>query len=792
MSVLNRKLERDLFASKGVLAAIVAIIMVGISCFVGMTSMYFNLEGSRRSYYAQCRMADFSVELKKLPLIELDRIAALPGITELRPRITFQVTADLQNVLKPIAGQAISLPDRPAPVINNIMLRRGTYFSEERKEEVIINDAFARAHKLRPGDSLHLLLNNRRQELLIVGTAISSEYVYIIGPGSFIPDPETYGIFYLKQSFAEEVFDFEGAANQIVGLLSPDVREQPDRLLDEIERRLDAYGVFSTTPRRDQPSHLFLTSEIDGLRVQATIVPAIFLGVAALILNVLMMRIAEQQRTIVGTLKALGYTNRQLFSHFIKFGLAIGTVGGLLGIVGGYAIAGAITSLYVQYYEFPRLINQPYWAIIAGGLGIAVLFSVLGTLRGIRMILKLAPAEAMRSKPPAKGHRTLVERFRPLWTRLDFRWQMVLRGVFRQRMRTLVGVLASAAGASLLLVTFHLRDAVHEMIEFQFDKILLSDFDMSFKDERNIGALYEAQRLPGVDFVEPMFSVGCTFRHGLHEKQGGITGLLPHSRLTIPRQQSGERIAIPETGLVMTRRLADLLEVEVGQAVTVEPVDGRKTPFQMPVMQIVDSYLGMSAYADLYTLNKLVGESDALTALQLKVQPGREAEQKFYREIKRLPVVQSITPVRTNRKTLENLVEKQMRISIGVMMLFAGLIFFGSILNASLISLAERKQEIATFRVLGYTSGEVGSIFLRESLCINITGSLLGLGIGYWLSWQIGKLWNTDIFRMPFIIEWHSWLMPVLAGIGFTLLAHIPVYRSIRKMNVPQSLNVKE
>jgi putative ABC transport system permease protein len=355
-----------------------------------------------------------------------------------------------------------------------------------------------------------------------------------------------------------------------------------------------------------------------------------------------------------------------------------------------------------------------------------------------------------------------------------------------------VGVLASAAGASLLLVTFHLRDAVYEMIHFQFDKVLLSDFDLSFKDERDIGALYEAQRLPGVDFVEPQFAVGCTFRHGLHEKQGGITGLLPHSRLTIPRQENGERIPIPETGLVLTRRLADILEVQVGQAVTIEPVDGRKTAFQMPVMQIVDSYLGMSAYADMHALNKLVGESDTITTLQLKVQPGREAERRLYQEIKRLPVVQSITPVRGNRETLEELIQKQMWITISVMMLFAGLIFFGSILNAALISLAERRQEIATFRVFGYTPGEVGSIFLRESLCINVTGSLLGLGIGYWLSWQIGRLWNTDIFRMPFVIEWQSWLYPVLAGIGFTLLAHIPVYRTIRTMNVPQSLNVKE
>lgn len=792
MSVLNRKLRRELFKSKGVLAAIIAIIAVGICCFVGMTSLYFNLQESRRSYYAQCRMADFSVELKKLPDGELERIAALPGISELHPRIQFHVTADLEHVLEPAQGLAISLPDEREPVINNILIRRGGYFSPERREEVIVNDAFARAHNLKPGDTLHLLLNNRRQELTIVGTAIGAEFVYIVSPGSFVPDPKRYGVFYLKQSYAEEVFDFEGASNQIVGLLNPDVRERPDRLLDEIERRLEDYGVVSTTPRRDQPSHLFLMSEIDGLRINATVLPGIFLGVAAMILNVLMMRVAEQQRTVVGTLKALGYSNSQLFSHFVKFGLAIGVLGGLLGALFGFYLAGEITKIYVQYYEFPRLINRPNWAILAAGMLISILFAVLGTLRGIRRILKLAPAEAMRPKPPAKGHRTLLERVRPFWNLLDFRWQMVFRGIFRQRTRTLVGILAACAGASLLLVTFHMRDSVYEMIDFQFSKVLMSDYDIGFKDERDIGALYEAKRLPGVDFVEPQFQVGCTFRNGPREKQGGITGLLPNARLTIPREADGRRIAIPETGLVLTRRLAELLDVHVGQSLSIEPVDGRKTPFQMPVMRIVDSYLGIAAYADLHALNRLVGESDTITTLQLKIQPGREAERQFYQEIKRLPVVQSVTPVRGNWKMLEKLVADQMWISISIIMVFAGLIFFGSVLNASLISLAEREQEIATFRVLGYTPREVGSIFLRESLLVNVLGSLLGLQAGYWLSLQIGKLWNTDLFRMPFVIHWHSWIWPVLAGVGFTLLAHIPVQRAIRRMNISESLNVRE
>ena len=133
-----------------------------------------------------------------------------------------------------------------------------------------------------------------------------------------------------------------------------------------------------------------------------------------------------------------------------------------------------------------------------------------------------------------------------------------------------------------------------------------------------------------------------------------------------------------------------------------------------------------------------------------------------------------------------------MLISNFVTILFAGLTFFGSVLNASLISLAERQTEIATLRVLGYTSREVGVLFLRESLCLNLLGSLFGLPLGYVLSLQIGKLVDTEIFRLPMVIQPLSWSLPVLLGLMFTLLAHWPVQRAIDKMDWLAALNVKE
>ena len=202
---------------------------------------------------------------------------------------------------------------------------------DRRDNEVILNDAFARANKIYPGMWIHLLLNNRRQELFVVGTAISSEFTYLVGPGSFVPDAKRLGVFYLKQTFAEEVFDFQGACNQVLGRLAPQVRDRPEEVLRRAEILLDSYGVLAAVPLKDQPSNRFLSNEIMGLRAFGVINPAIFLAVAALVLNVLMSRLAEQQRVVVGTLKALGYSRGAIFWHFLKFGLAVGAFSGVTG-----------------------------------------------------------------------------------------------------------------------------------------------------------------------------------------------------------------------------------------------------------------------------------------------------------------------------------------------------------------------------------------------------------------------------------------------------------------------------
>ncbi|HUT95747.1 MAG TPA: ABC transporter permease [Thermoguttaceae bacterium] len=792
MSVLDRKLLRELRASWLLLTAIISIIAVGVACYVSMGAAYHNLTEAKRRYYRQCRMADFWVDLKKVPLAELDALAELPGVAAIRPRIGFYATVDLEHVTKPLNGMVLSLPARREAVINDVVLRRGGYFTDRRENEVIVNEAFAARHGLKPGDWIRLVLNNRRQELFIVGTAISSEFVYLLQPGSLAPDAEHFGVFYLKQTYAEDVFDFDGAANQIVGRLDPQVRPDPTELLAGAERLLSPYGVFSTTPLGDQVSNKFLSQEIEGLKVFAVIMPCIFLAVAAMVLNVLLRRLAEQQRTVVGTLKALGYSDRQVFVHFLKFGLAVGLAGGLVGCGAGHWLAEGLTYMYRQVYEFPELVNRFYPELLLIAVGISLGCAVLGSLQGTRAVLRLKPAEAMRPKPPKKGGAVLLERVGWFWSRLSSGWRMVVRGVIRSRMRTIAGVFAAAMGSAILVNGFMMMDAARYLVDYQFKWILRSDVDLALKDERTEDALREAARLPGVDWAEPILNVSCTFQNGPFRRKGAITGIAPDARLTVPRDLEAAPIPVPSTGLVMSRKLAEVLHLKRGDLVTVRPTKGLRRERQVPVLQISDSFFGMAVYADIHYLSRLVHEELALSGVQLTTDRNPAHIDALYRELKRMPALQGVSARRDMIANLEKILVEQMGILITAFVLFAGVVFFGSILNASLISLSERQREVATLRVLGYGPWQVGSLLLRESMIVTLVGTFLGMPIGYGLSVLTAMAYDTELFRFPVIATPGTWIWTLALAVLFGLSAHAVVQIVVHRMDWLEALQAKE
>jgi putative ABC transport system permease protein len=423
---------------------------------------------------------------------------------------------------------------------------------------------------------------------------------------------------------------------------------------------------------------------------------------------------------------------------------------------------------------------------------IAVGFSVLGALRGVKAVIRLSPAEAMHPSPPACGGTILLEKWTWFWKKLDFRWQMALRGLFRNKGRTIIGVCASMLGGAILLLAMGLSDSMTYMIVFQFGKILKCDYTMSFRSDVDGGALYEAERLPGVTYVEPQLNVSCNFQNGNHVKKGGITGIIHDAKLTVPCSSDGKPVRVPPVGLLMTKRLAEKLHLGPGDTVRVIPVKGNRTPKYVKIAGIIDTTFGLAVYADYKYLNFLVGEEAAINELQMNARQTPEQKREFFKQVKKYPELSSIGIIPLQKKNIiEDFVAKMKGFTY-VMIIFAGVIFFGSILNSALVSLAERQREIATFRVLGYQPLEVGEIFLRETMLVNMIGALLGLPLGYYMLWGMCLQFQNDMYSVPSVIYPMSWIYTLIWAFVFVLGAYLIIQRSINRMDWSEALKMKE
>lgn len=792
MSVLDKKLLRDLVQNKWMLLAIVAIVAVGSGCLVGFQATMQNLAMARDGYYQRCDMADFWIDLKKAPNTVMREVESIPGVARARGRIAEYVTVSLPGVEKPISGLLLSLPKRQEAIINGVILTSGGYFTENGRDEVLVSKEFADARGIKPGGTVTLVMKGHEKTLSVVGTAISSEFVYLIPPGCATPDPMEFGVFYVKRSLAEDELDFTGAMNSVTGVLTPQARRNPYPVMLELEARLAPYGVFSATPLAQQFSNLSLSSELQGLSTMALVMPLMFLSVSALALNVLMTRLAAQQRVIVGTLKALGYGDSAIFLHFLKTGLITGAAGALAGCFLGYGISGGMVLFYRTIFTFPALDNHAYPGLMTIAAAIALVFGGLGTLRGVKHVADLSPAEAMRPPPPKEGGAIILERFPLIWDRFGFSWRTTLRNIFRNKARSLIGVFAAAMGACIVVSTFGLIDSMKYMVEFQYGKTMLADYTLNFRNELDGGAVFETARLPGVVRVEPVFNVPCTFVNGSRRHKEQVTGITKNAQLTVPFDENGRPAAIPSEGLLMAARLAGKLGLSPGGFVTVIPSKGDQRPRLFKVAGLINSMFGLAVYADYGYLNDVMGEEAAVSSARLRAVQSPAQKAAFLKDLMRYPTLMNVEVTSEQRQNMyATFVEKMGGVAYPLIF-FGAVIFFGSILNASLIAIIERQREIATYRVLGYQATEIGRMLLRENLILNLTGMLFGLPLGWYMLKGMAALYTNDMYAMPAVMTGGSWAWSVGLTVIFVLIAQIFVQRAVNRLDWLEALNIKE
>jgi putative ABC transport system permease protein len=468
----------------------------------------------------------------------------------------------------------------------------------------------------------------------------------------------------------------------------------------------------------------------------------------------------------------------------------VGVIGASLGTAVGVWFSRSMVEMYKAFYSFPVLVFDLDPSIVVTAIGVSLGFCVLGATSAAFAVARLKPAEGMRPEAPKAFKRTWVERWTGLWKRLGFVWRMVVRGISRARLRSAVTVLGVALAASIMLLAFYTRDAIDVLMDFQYAAVERQDVHVAFNDARGRASLYEIRRLPGVRTAEPELIVPVRLKRDWREHRSALQGLDADGVLRGLMDRRSGAVPLPRDGLLLSSKLAEMLDVNVGEDVAVEVLDGEKAKFTTHVAGLVDEYIGTSAYVDIRRLSRWIGEEDAVTGAFLRVDPA-EAN-RLDRELKRLPAVGSAVFKTQSRENFEDSLAESMDIMTGTLTLFAGIIAFGVIYNAARITLEVRRRELASLRVLGFTKREVAAILHRESLLLAAFAIPLGTVFGTAFCKAMASLYDTDLFRFPVVVTENSVILTALWVIGFTLAAGLLVGRRVAKLDLVEVLKARE
>lgn len=772
MSPLNKKLLRDLRHMWGQALAIALVLSAGIATLVLAAGAYRSLYETREAYYERYRFADVFATATRAPEYLRNQLAEIPGVATVETRIMSAALLDIEGLPKPATGMVLSLPDQGPPMLNALYLREGRLPDPRRDEEIVVNEAFAKAHDFHPGSSLKAILDGRKKTLTIVGVALSPEFIYALGPGDLVPNDKRFGVIWMGRTAAEAAFDLTGAFNFVSLRLRRDARTP--EVLDRLDVILDPYGGRGAYQRKDQQSHAFLDAELTQLRAMSLIVPPIFLGVAAFLINMTLARLVEMEREQIGLLKALGYGAMAIGLHYLKFVTLIAGIGILIGFGAGLWLGRGLTKLYADFFHFPFLVFQktPDIFIVAGGIGLAA--GWIGALRAVRKAIALPPAVAMAPPVPMLYRRAWTERFGMLGG-VRQSSMMILRHLVRFPFRAIMTVVGISLSGALLVVSLASNDSIEFMIDVTYFQSNRQDLTVNFNEIRPVRVIQDLEKLPGVLRVEAYRDIPVILRYGPREKRFTVQGVSVGTDMTKLLGLDLQPLAVPETGIAISEKLAEILGAGLGDLIWVHTMDKHRRTFRVPVTAILQGYVGLSAIMELSHLNALLGDGKVVTAANLLIDAAEE--DRLYTELKETPAVSSITLLRSSLASFRDTLAQNINIMMTIYVLLAVIIIFGVVYNSARIQLSERGRELASLRVLGFTRGEVSRILLGETAILVVLAIPLSWIVGYWFTWLLFTSMESELYRVPFVINrdtygYTSVVILVAATVSALLVRH--------------------
>ena len=769
VSALTRKLLRDFRQNGTQFLAMLLLCFLGTWVFAGLDANWRMEQLTFDSWIEDGRLADFWVRSTSFSRQDIARIRALPEIDLVQERITLEADApDLPGKVS-VALHAF----RGEPRLNVPLVRSGKILSGEDPRGCLVEEQFAQAQGLVPGSRLELEIAGRRRSLIVRGTVLSPEYLITVKDMS--PDPSTFGFILLQDKALEEM-----PYNELILRLRPG--SDPDEAEAAIESVLPSATII--VREKTHSSTLQARNYVSLFRNMSYLFPVLAYFVAALVVVTTLARMMDTQRIQMGTMKALGYPDGRIYRHYVNYALWPSALGSFLGLfTAQFTLPPILWRMLAVNMRVPQVRMAPI-SPLSWGLAVAeVLMCVLICVRHIRRSAQESTADLLRPKPPRSGSRVPLDRIGWLWGRLSFNTKMIIRNLFRNKGRTLMSMVGLLFCNMLIICSFGLQDSIPYFVRQHFFETLSYDVRADMIPERagtleSYRARLDAARVDGV--MEMSVTLTTEKR-----KRTLLLTVLPEDTTLLRLGSGASVLALPEDGIVLTEKMADLLSCSTGDWVTLR-LPGDDETVVLRVAALAQSNIGQGAYMGKKAWERLHKGAFFLTGLLI------QDPTPFC--LSRLEDMDEVSGLKYPEKQYP----QALRILDSASAAFSILSFvalglaFVICYNMGLMNFTERTREYATLKVLGYHQREIRGLMMRENNLTAVFGVAAGILPGIGLVRVILKMCEFE--SMVFVMHIHPRTILLSSAVTYAFAALIEWFLTlkVRKIDMVEALKSVE
>lgn len=767
-NTLRKKLLRDMGKAKLQFISMMLLCALGTWVFSGLDAAWRMIDRTIETYYEEQNLADFWVQLPGADREALRRVERLTGVQRVQMRIDAEMDTSL-----PGGGTLQVLGYDGAAEINAPLLQEGALLTKDDRRGVLLEKQFADANGLSVGDSLRLKLDDYGydQSFTVRGLVLSPEYV--ITAKDVTPDPLHYGFAIVNMEALAPI-----PASELLVDLAADADEASVRARIE-----DLYPYALVVDQKANGSTQRTRNDVTMYRRLSYVFPLLAFAVSAMIVLTTITRLIDNQRMQLGTLKALGYGGSKVTRHYLAYAFYPSLAGALLGLgVGRITLPKMLWDMEASHYVFPYQLRAPVstaaWCMCA----LSVALSCAVCYFAYRKAAREVTASLLRPKPPRDGSRIFLERFTRLWRRLSFNTKMVVRNLFRNKLRAVMLLIGILCCNMLIITSLGLEDSVRFFVGQYYDGTIQYDLRADLTSEGGTAQSYYSRL--DAERVEGIMEKAISLRGEKDARTTTLTVVEPGQRL-LNLGEDRTWTEIPAQGVAVTEKLCETIGLSPGDEVEIW-LPGDDQPLRQTVAKVVYSNIGQGVYMDRAlwdTLGKgdfrpssllLKGPTDACVSKVLQMDELDALKDPTVQHEQNLSILKSLT---------------------GIFNLMSGAalgLAFVILYNMGILNFMERGREYATLKVLGYHQKEIKRLMVRESNWITTLGVLLGIGPGIWLTGVVMHSVESEQMVYGAHVELQSILIACVVTFAFSRFVQWILTRNVKKIDMVTSLKSVE